>query len=197
MLKRIFDIFFSLAGLIVLSPAVIVLMLFIKITSTGPIFYNGVRVGRYGKPFIMYKFRTMIKNADKMGATSTAADDMRITEFGAFLRKYRLDELPQLMNVLKGEMSFVGPRPQVPWAVELYTEEEKTILTVRPGITDWASLWDLDEGEVLRGSKNPDEDYMKKIHPTKMKLALQYVGNNSFLIDLKIIIMTIKKIFFG
>jgi len=123
----------------------------------GPVFYRGVRVGLRGKPFRIFKFRTMVVNAEKFGASSTSDDDPRITGIGKFLRKYKLDELPQLINVLKGDMSLVGPRPQVKWAVDLYTEEDKALLTVRPGITDWASIWNSDEAAVLAGAENADE----------------------------------------
>jgi lipopolysaccharide/colanic/teichoic acid biosynthesis glycosyltransferase len=190
-MKRLFDIVFSLLGLTVLSPALFPLAIMIKKEDRGPVFYRGVRIGRYGKPFCIFKFRTMVINAEKMGASSTSDDDQRITRIGRFLRKYKLDELPQLINVLKGEMSFVGPRPQVKWAVDLYTDEEREILNVRPGITDYASLRFPNEGEILKGSHNPDRDYMEKIHPEKMRLSLEYVRNRSFWIDIKIILQTI------
>jgi len=133
-------------------------------------------------------------NAEKIGASSTSEDDIRITGIGRFLRKYKLDELPQLINVLKGEMSFVGPRPQVKWAVDLYTPEERKVLTVRPGITDYASVQFPNEGEILKGSADPDKDYMQKIHPEKMRLSLEYVKMQSFWIDTKIILQTIIKV---
>ena len=132
----------------------------------------------------------MVVNADKKGASSTADDDTRLTKIGIFLRKYKLDELPQLINILKGEMSFVGPRPQVAWAVKLYSDEEKKILNVRPGITDYASIKFSNEGEILKGSSDPDKAYMEKIHPEKMKLGLQYAQNHSLWIDIKILYKT-------
>ena len=138
----------------------------------------------------MFKFRTMVLNADKIGASSTADDDPRITPVGRFLRRYKLDELPQLFNVLNGSMSLVGPRPQVKWAVDLYSAEEKQVLTVPPGITDYASLYFPNEGEILRGSTDPDRDYMEKIHPTKMQLSLRYVRERSLLTDLKVLLWT-------
>lgn len=138
----------------------------------------------------------MVVDAEKMGSSSTANDDPRITNIGRFLRKYKLDELPQLINVLKGDMSLVGPRPQVRWAVDLYTEEEKTLLNVRPGITDYASLRFPNEGELLRGSIYPDRDYMEKIHPEKMQLSIKYINNMSLKTDLRIILMTIKTLLF-
>jgi lipopolysaccharide/colanic/teichoic acid biosynthesis glycosyltransferase len=169
-------------------------VILIRKEDGGPIFYRGIRIGRYGKLFKIFKFRTMVVNAEKLGGPSTADDDPRITKTGKFLRKYKLDELPQLMNVLKGEMSFVGPRPEVQHYVDMFTEEEKAILNVRPGITDWASLWNPDEGALLKGSKDPEKAYMEKIRPEKLKLQLKYVREGSFRIDLKIILLTLKTI---
>ena len=166
----------------------------IKLDSEGPIFYRGRRVGLQGKPFHLFKFRTMVHNAEKIGGSSTAADDTRITRIGKYLRKHKLDELPQLINVLKGEMSLVGPRPQVKWAVDLYTQEEKALLKVRPGITDYASLRFSNEGEILKGSRDPDRDYMEQIHPEKMRLSLEYIKDMSLKTDLKIIVMTLKNL---
>jgi lipopolysaccharide/colanic/teichoic acid biosynthesis glycosyltransferase len=194
-LKRLFDIIFSLIGLFVFFPFLLVLATLIKREDIGPVFYRGMRVGRHGKPFRIFKFRTMVVNADKLGASSTKDDDPRITRTGRFLRKFKLDELPQLINVLRGEMSFVGPRPQVKWAVDLYTPEQQQLLTVRPGITDYASLHFPNEGEILKGSTDPDKDYMEKIHPEKMCLSLEYVRNHSFFGDLKIIFQTIAAVF--
>lgn len=191
-MKRLYDIVLSSIALIVLSPLFVILAVIIKVDSEGPVFYKGVRVGKHGKRFRPYKFRTMVMNADEIGPSSTTADDPRITKVGGFIRRFNLDELPQFINVLKGEMSIVGPRPQVPWAVELYTEEEKTILTVHPGITDWATIWVRDLGERLRGSQDPDKDYMEKIWPEKRRLQLEYVRNHSPSIDLKIMLKTLK-----
>jgi len=196
MLKRIFDIIFSILGLIIFLPLFLIIALLIKKDDKGPIFYRGERIGQFGKPFRIFKFRTMVVNADKIGGPSTADDDPRITKIGKFLRKYKLDELPQLINVLKGEMSFVGPRPEVPFYVNMFTEEEKKILTVKPGITDWASLWDSDEGEILAGSSNPEKTYMEKIRPEKLRLQLKYVNEHSFFVDLKIILETLTKLLF-
>jgi len=196
MVKRFFDIIVSFFGLIIVSPILGVIAILIKISSPGPVFYKGERVGRYGKLFKIYKFRTMISDAEKAGIWSTSVNDPRLTKIGKFLKKYQIDELPQLINVLKGEMSLVGPRPQVPWAVELYNEEEKTLLNLQPGMTDWASLWNFHEGEILKGSKDADKDYLEKIHPEKMRLALEYARHHSFWIDLKIILKTIIAIFF-
>lgn len=194
--KRLFDIVFSLIGLLVLSPLLAVIALLIKLDSEGPVFYRGVRVGRLGKPLKIFKFRTLVVDADKIGASSTADDDPRITGVGKVLRRYKLDELPQLINVLKGEMSWVGPRPQVPWIVESYSEEDKAVLAVRPGIADYAFVILPSEGEVLRGSTNPDGDYLEKIHPEKMRLSLEYVRNRSFGFDMKILVDTAMLSFF-
>lgn len=192
MLKRLFDVTFSFSGLVVLFPLFILIGLLIKMDSKGPIFYKGIRVGRFGKPFRIFKFRTMVVDAESIGGTSTPDGDPRITQIGRFLRKYKLDEFPQLINVLSGEMSFVGPRPQVPWAVRLYNDEEKILLSVRPGITDYASIKFSNEGEILHGTKHPDEEYLEKIAPEKLELGLQYVRNCSFWVDLKILVKTIK-----
>ena len=194
MLKRLFDTTFSLIGLILLSPLILLLSFFIKLGSKGPVFYRGVRVGKNGRLFRMLKFRTMVVEAEKMGGPSTADDDPRITRTGRILRKLKLDELPQLINVLKGEMSFVGPRPEVPLYVDMFTDEEKQILSVRPGITDWASLRNPDEGAVLKGSQDPERAYLEKIWPEKKRLQLKYVREHSFLKDLKIILQTMKAI---
>ena len=194
MLKGLFDTVFSFIGLVVFLPLMATIVILIRKEDGGPIFYRGIRVGRYGKPFKIFKFRTMVVNAEKLGGPSTADDDPRITKTGKFLRKYKLDELPQLINVLKSEMSFVGPRPEVQHYVDMFTEEEKAILNVRPGITDWASLWNPDEGAILKGSKDPEKAYMEMIRPEKLKLQLKYVKKNSFWIDLKIILLTLKTI---
>jgi len=152
----------------------------------------GKRVGKFGKPFKMYKFRTMVKEAEKLGGPSTSDDDARLTNIGKIVRKYKLDELPQLINVLKGEMSFVGPRPEVPMEVKTYNDEEKRILTVKPGITDYASLTFHNEGEILKGSEDPHQAYREKIRPEKLRLGLKYVDSQSFRVDIKIIIQTLS-----
>jgi len=196
MAKRLFDVIFSFLGLIILLPLLLVIAVIIKITSPGPVFYRGERVGKDGKVFRIFKFRTMVANADKIGGFSTAGDDPRLTKVGKFLKRFQLDELPQLINVLKGEMSLVGPRPEVPFYVNMMTEEErKIILSIKPGITDWASLWNFHEGEVLRGSADPEKDYMEKIRPKKLRLQIKYVKERTFWTDIKIILKTILKIF--
>ena len=194
MLKRLFDIIFSFIGLVVLFPFFLFIGILIKLGSKGPVFYRGLRVGRFGKLFKIYKFRTLVANADKIGGPSTTGDDSRITKIGKILRKYKLDELPQLIDVLRGKMSFVGPRPEVPFYVNMFTEEEREILNVRPGITDWASLWNSDEGAILAGSPDPEKTYQEKIRPKKIELQLKYVKGHSFLTDMKIIFLTVLKI---
>ena len=189
--KRSFDIITSILGLLLLTPLMFILALCIRIDSRGHVFYRGVRVGRFGKPFKVFKFRTMVVNAEMIGGPSTADDDPRITKVGSFLRRYKLDEVPQLLNVVKGEMSFVGPRPEVPMEVNEYNDLEKNILSVRPGITDWASLTFHNEGEILKGSMDPHKTYKEKIRPQKLKLALKYVEERSFLVDMKIILQTL------
>ena len=191
MLKRTFDFLSSLIGLILISPILVTISILIKKEDRGPVFYRGARVGRFGKLFRIFKFRTMVVNAEKMGGPSTADDDPRITKMGRFIRKFKLDELPQLINVLKGEMSIVGPRPEVQMYVDMFSEGEKAILTVRPGITDWASIWNPDEGAILAGSPDPEKTYMEKIRPEKIRLQLKYVRERSFWNDLKIIAQTI------
>lgn len=193
-MKRLFDFIFSLLGILLMLPVFVVLGLLIKIDSKGPVFYRGTRVGLNGKLFNMFKFRTMVINAEKLGGPSTANDDPRLTKMGKLLRKYKLDELPQLINVLVGDMSFVGPRPEVKQYTDMFSPEEKAILTVRPGITDWASIWDSDEGAILAGSPDPEKTYMEIIRPHKIRLQLEYVRNQSFGTDLKIIAQTLKTI---
>ena len=191
-MKRIFDVLASAVGLLLLSPVLFLSAVLIKLEDRGPVFYRGVRVGGYGRPFRIYKFRTMVVNAERLGAPSTADDDPRITKVGNSLRRYKLDELPQLINVLKGEMSLVGPRPEVQLEVALYTEEEKALLNVRPGITDYASIRFHNEGEILQGSEDPHQAYREKIRPEKIRLGLEYVQNHSLWVDFKIIIQTLK-----
>lgn len=193
--KRTFDAALAALGLIVVSPVLAAIAIAIKTGSKGPLLYRGRRVGLDGVPFEMLKFRTMVVDADKIGGSSTPEDDPRVTPIGKKLRRYKLDELPQLLNVLKGDMSFVGPRPQVQWAVDLYTPEEREILRVRPGITDEASLKFSNEAEILKGSTDPDKDYIEKIHPEKMRLSLEYVRHRSFSGDLSIIARTAGAIF--
>jgi len=196
MLKRLFDIVFSLFGLILISPLLLVVAVLIKISSPGPVFYRGERIGKSGKPFRIFQFRTMVADAENLGGPSTAGDDPRLTKIGNFLKKYQLDELPQLINVMAGDMSLVGPRPEVKIYIDMMTEEERSvILSTKPGMTDLASLWNFHENEVLKGSADPEKTYMEKIRPTKIKFQLEYVKTRSFMLDLKIIIKTIMKLF--
>ena len=190
--KYFFDFIISLIVLIIFSPLFLILGVLIKMDSEGPVFYRQERIGKGGKPFRIFKFRTMVDNADKSGVTSTKSDDVRITKMGRFIRRYNLDELVQFINVLKGEMSIVGPRPEIPYYVNMFTEEEKIILSVEPGITDWACIWNPDESKLLAGSDDPDRDYLEKIRPEKIRLQLKYVRKHSFWIDLKIMLMTLK-----
>ncbi len=194
MVKRLFDFLLSSLGLICIGPLLLGIALLIKREHGGPVFYRGRRVGWKGRIFRIFKFRTMVVNAEKIGGPSTADDDPRITRIGKRLRKHKLDELPQLINVLKGEMSFVGPRPEVEHYVQMFSDAEKAILTVRPGITDWASLWNSDEGAILAGAADPEKSYMGKIRPEKIRLQLKYVRERSFWVDLRIISQTIAAI---
>ena len=193
-MKRALDLILSTFGLVLLAPTLLVLALMIVMETGAPVFYRGLRTGRYGKPFRIFKFRTMVVDAERLGSASTPGDDLRVTRVGDFLRRYKLDELPQLINVVRGEMSLVGPRPQVPWAVDRYTEDEKSILNALPGITDPASIRFRNEGEILRGSPDPDKDYFEKIHPEKMRLSLEYVRTQSFALDCKILWQTIAAV---
>jgi len=190
------DILGSGFGLVILSPVFLWVALKIKLDDGGPIFYKGRRVGKGGKLFKMYKFRTMVIGADKLGGPSTAADDPRLTKIGLFLKKYQLDELPQLINVFKREMSLVGPRPEVEMYVDMMTAEQKNaILSVRPGMTDYASLWNFHESEILKGAKDPEIAYQKLIRPKKLALQMRYVKERSLWVDIRIIFLTIFKIF--
>ncbi len=191
MLKRLLDFSASLTGLMVVFPIMVVIGLWIRLDSKGPIFYRGTRVGKDGKEFHMLKLRTMVINADRLGGPSTSDDDPRLTKAGKQIRRYNLDELPQLINVLKGDMSIVGPRPEVPEEVEQYTEDEKALLSVRPGMTDYASIEFNNEGEILRGSKDPHQAYREVIRPEKIRLGLEYVNTRSVYVDFKIIFKTL------
>jgi len=194
-LKRLFDILMAGCGLLLLAPLLVLLAVWIKVNSPGPVFYRGPRAGKGGRPFRILKFRTMVTNADKIGGPSTSADDPRITSTGHFLRRYKLDELPQLWNVLIGEMSFVGPRPEVMAEVERYTDEERRLLSVRPGITDWASIRFRNEADILKGAADPHAAYHQLIRPEKVRLGLEYVDHHDLATDLKIIFRTLKVVF--
>jgi lipopolysaccharide/colanic/teichoic acid biosynthesis glycosyltransferase len=192
--KRLFDVVFSLLGLLLIAPVLLLIGVLVTLASPGPILYRGVRVGRNGKAFRILKFRTMVVDAELRGGSATAEDDPRLTSIGKFLRRYKLDELPQLVNVLKGDMSFVGPRPEVQKYVDRYSREEKAILKLRPGITDWASIWNSNEAAVLEGSSDPERTYEELILPTKVALQLKYLKNHSCFTDLKILFHTFAKL---
>jgi len=189
--KRAFDITFAGLGLVLTSPVLLAIGVRIKLDRNGPVIYGGRRVGLRGREFRMYKFRSMVSNADRVGGPNTPDDDLRLTNTGRWLRRYKLDELPQLVNVLKGDMSFVGPRPQVPEEVAGYTDEERELLSVRPGITDWASLQFSNEGEILAGQGNPDRAYAELIRPEKMRLGLEYARRGTFRDDVDILMKTV------
>lgn len=190
-IKRIFDIVASLCGLIVLSPMLIIVAICIKLDSKGPVFFKQKRVGKNKEIFEIYKFRTMVTDAEKLGKQITVGNDNRITKVGKFIRKCKLDEFPQLINVLKGEMSLVGPRPEVPRYVELYDEYQEQILLVQPGITDYASIEFRNENEILGKSDNPEKIYIEEIMLKKIDLNLKYIKNISLSEDLKLILKTI------
>ncbi len=195
MLKRLFDIFFAGLGLIILSPFFLIIAVWIKLDSKGPVFYRGLRAGLHGKPFRIFKFRSMVVDAEHIGSSSTSKNDSRVTRVGEFIRKYKFDEFSQLINVFLGDMSLVGPRPEVQKFVDQYTEEEKIILTVRPGITDFASIKFHNEGEIIAASgiDDADEAYSRLIRPEKLRLQIKYVKEQNFMVDFKLIIQTIKK----
>lgn len=192
-IKRIFDIIMSLIGIIILSPLLIIVSIAIKISSPGNILFLQKRVGKNGEEFNIYKFRTMVSNAEKLGKQITVGNDSRITKVGAFLRKFKIDELPQLFNVFNGDMSFVGPRPEVPKYVALYTKEQRKVLSIRPGITDMASLRYRDENDILGKVDNPEEYYINVIMQDKLKLNLEYIEKSNIIFDISLILKTIIK----
>ena len=192
-IKRIFDITASGLGIIVLSPILIVIALIIKKESDGPAVFKQIRVREKGMNFEILKYRTMVVDAEKMGRQITVGNDNRITKIGGFLRKYKLDELPQLINVFKGDMSLVGPRPEVPRYVEMYNEEQRKVLDVKPGITDLASIRYRDENELLGTAEDPDDMYINTIMPDKLALNLEYINKSNVFFDIYIILKTIVK----
>jgi len=191
--KRIVDFICSTLGLIILSPILIAIAIKIKIGDHGPVFFKQIRVGEKNKEFEILKFRTMVVDAEKIGRQITIGNDSRITKIGVFLRKYKFDELPQLINVFKGDMSLVGPRPEVPRYVKLYNEEQKKVLEVKPGITDLASIRYRDENDLLGEAENPDDFYINTIMPDKLALNLEYINKNNVFFDIYIILKTIIK----
>ncbi len=194
MMKRAFDIVASLLGLIVLSPVMLVLALMIVLDSRGGVFFRGERVGRHGKTFRIFKFRSMRPDSEGNGKWNVGEQDERITRVGHFLRKSKLDELPQLLNVLKGDMSFVGPRPELRFYVDMYTEDEMPILDLKPGITDWASMANFEQFKGFTASEDPDEFYLEQVRPLKLRLQLYYRYNHGFWSDFVCIWWTIFKV---
>lgn len=192
-IKRIFDITASGIGIIILSPILLIIALMIKKESDGPVFFKQIRVGEKGKNFEILKYRTMVVDAEKLGRQITVGNDNRITKIGGFLRKYKLDELPQLINVFKGDMSLVGPRPEVPRYVEMYNEEQRKVLDVKPGITDLASIRYRDENELLGTAEDPDDMYINTIMPDKLALNIEYINKSNIFFDIYIILKTIIK----
>jgi len=192
--KRLFDIIFSLIGIVCLIPVLVLVSILLMVDSAGPVFYTQVRVGLHLKYFRLVKFRTMCCGADAKGLL-TVGKDTRITAFGGWLRRYKVDELPQLFNILKGEMSFVGPRPEVPRYVDLYDERQRRVLSVKPGITDWASIRYIEENELLALAEDPEAFYIHTVLPSKILQNLEYVDHHDLWTDCKIISYTIKSIF--
>lgn len=193
-MKRLLDILSSLLVLILLCPLWLVLALLIVCDSRGGVFYRQIRVGKDNKDFYLYKFRTMRPDADKKSLLTVGERDSRVTHVGYFLRKYKLDEFPQLINVLKGDMSIVGPRPEVRKYVDMYTPEQMRVLSVRPGLTDLASIQYVHENELLAASDNPEQTYIDEVMPAKLQLNLQYIDNQSFWGDIKLIFQTFAAI---
>jgi lipopolysaccharide/colanic/teichoic acid biosynthesis glycosyltransferase len=194
MTKRLFDLLFSFLGMVVLSPLFLIVSIFIISDSRGGVFYCQKRVGKNNKDFNLIKFRTMMTGADNKGLLTIGEQDQRITKTGRWLRKYKLDELPQLINILKGEMSFVGPRPEVRKYVDLYSPEQAIVLSVRPGLTDYASLEYINENQVLSTYSDPEKAYVEIIMPAKLLLNLKYIRQRGMITDLEIIFKTLRKI---
>lgn len=192
--KRSFDLVVSAIAILVLSPILLIIAFLIKLDSKGPVLFKQVRVGKGGKEFKIYKFRTMVVDAEKLGKQITVGRDSRITRVGHFLRKSKLDELPQLFNVFEGTMSFVGPRPEVPRYTRLYNEEQRKVFEVRPGITDLASIKYRNENEILAQSPDPEKTYIEEVMVDKLKLNLEYIRNRSLWMDIKIMFNTVYKI---
>ena len=189
--KRAFDLFWSSLGLVVLSPVLALLALAVKLEDGGPVFFRQLRIGRGGRPFRIWKFRTMVVDADRQGRAITVGRDPRITRVGHWLRDSKLDEIPQLLNVFSGEMSLVGPRPEVPRYVELYTEAQRAILALRPGITDLASIKYRNESDLLGAAENPDETYMQILLPDKIRINLAYASEAGLWSDFLVILATL------
>jgi lipopolysaccharide/colanic/teichoic acid biosynthesis glycosyltransferase len=195
MVKRLFDLIVAFAGLIVLAPLLLIVAILTKLDSPGSVFYRGDRIGKDGAPFKIYKFRTMVANADRMGSALTHSGDPRITQVGRILRKWKIDEFPQLLNIVRGEMSLVGPRPESPGYVKYYTHEQRQVLQVKPGITGLTQVRFRHEETLLEGCTNLEEEYIEKIMPQKLALDLEYIENQSLLLDLKLIVHTFLCLF--
>ena len=193
-MKKLFDFVFSIAGLVILSPLFLVISVWIKLDSKGSVFYKQVRVGKNNSDFKLYKFRTMRTDSDKSGLLTVGGRDPRITGAGYFLRKFKMDELPQLFNIAAGEMSFVGPRPEVRKYVDMYNDEQRKVLSVLPGITDVASIKYRNENELLEKAEDPESYYIESIMPDKLKLNLDYIEQRSFTNDIKVIFKTLAAI---
>lgn len=196
MIKRLFDIFCSSIGLIILSPILLLLALLIKLESKGPVFFLQTRVGLNNTDFKLFKFRSMFMDAEKRGQLTVGMRDPRITRMGYYLRKFKLDELPQLLNVIKGDMSLVGPRPEVRKYVNLYNTKQMQVLTVRPGITDYASIKFINENELLAQANDPEAFYISDIMPQKLELNISYIEQKGFFKDISLILKTFLKIIY-
>lgn len=194
-MKRLLDIIVASIALLILFPFMLIICLCILLESKGGLFYKQKRVGKNKMLFNLYKYRSMKKNADKEGLLTVGGKDPRVTRVGYFLRKSKMDELPQLINIIKGDMSIVGPRPEVPKYVALYDENQQRVLTVRPGLTDLASIKYIDENALLEKAENPEEFYIQKIMPDKLHLNLEYIDNKSFAKDFRIIFQTLIRLF--
>jgi lipopolysaccharide/colanic/teichoic acid biosynthesis glycosyltransferase len=194
-MKRLLDIIVASIALLILLPFMLIIFFCIVLESKGGLFYKQQRVGKNNKPFYLYKFRSMKKNADKKGLLTVGGKDPRVTRIGYFLRKSKMDELPQLINIIKGDMSIVGPRPEVPKYVALYDENQRRVLSVRPGLTDLASIKYINESELLENAENPEEFYIQKIMPDKLHLNLEYIDNKAFAKDFRIVFQTLIRLF--
>lgn len=196
MLKRCFDVCAAAVGLLLLSPLLLTVAVWVKLDSHGPVFYRQVRVGKGGRDFRLWKFRSMRPDSDKLGLLTVGGRDPRITRSGYFIRKYKIDELPQLFNVISGDMSLVGPRPEVRRYVDLYSAEQRQVLNARPGITDYASIEYRNENELLAASADPEFTYINEVMPAKLKLNMKYIREQGLGTDLKIILRTLHRIVF-
>ena len=194
MLKRLFDFVAASLGLLLLSPIFLIISILIVLDSPGGVFFRGVRVGQYGKDFRIFKFRSMKPDCEGKGKWNVGDKDDRITKIGHFLRKSKIDELPQLINVVLGDMSLVGPRPELRYYIDMYTENEKPILDLKPGITDWASMTNFEQFKGFTEALDPDEFYLKKVRPLKLRLQLYYRYNHSFWGDIQCILWTVFKV---